>query len=403
MVKSEILKFLGMEGKYFMKKARILYGLSFAVTLGVMILFGERYAYVIFYSLILLLGFSLLTLFVSQYFIEISEAVEKTDVFKNESLSYKARISNNSIFPYPKVTFEFYHGDFIRYERLKPEPVDVMSRECVIDGYQISFPYRGTYDVGIEKFYVSDFLGLFRIGFSKKEPVKVTVFPEKIENFTLNLRSELLSKTVSAFDMLNDNQSEVSDVRKYVPSDDYKKIHWKLTAKKNEFIVKNYLSSVLNKTYVFLDMKSVSLKGGGRLWFEDKMISYAAAAVHYCVANRFPVSLNCGPEQSDMIEINGFADIDGLFRKLAEISFCHESYLFKTLNESFKDEDFYNMVVFIYDIDDELFDSLNNLSEMGHNVIIYYLSGEGLKPDLLKQSYLTVLSESGVTVNMLYL
>lgn len=385
-----------------MKKARILYILSIVTTLSIMIVFRERYAYVIFYTLILMLVFSLLTLFVSPFFININETVEKTDVFKNESLSYKARISNNSIFPYPKVTFEFYHGDFIQYERQKPEPVDVMSRECEIDGYQISFPYRGAYDVGIEKFYVSDFLGLFRLGFSKREPVKVLVFPEKIANFTLNLRSELLSKSVSSFDMLNDNQSEVSDVRKYAPSDDYKKIHWKLTAKRNEFIVKNYLSSVLNKTYVFLDMKSVSLKGRNRLCFEDKMVSYAAAAVNYCVVNRLPVLLSCGPERSDVIEVNGFADFEDLFRRLAEIEFNYESYLFKTLNESFQDEDFYNTVIFIYDINDELFDSIGNLSEMGHNVIIYYLSGEGLKPDIVRENYLTVLSESGVVVNMLY-
>lgn len=386
-----------------MLKSRIIYILFVLATLYVMIVFGERFSYAVFYSLILLFVFSFLTLIVSPYFIKIKEKVEKKEVFKNESLNYCAHISNIGLLPYPRIKFEFYQGDFVRYEKTQPEPVSVMSRDGVFDGYQISFPYRGVYGVGIKRFYVTDFLGLFKFGFSKKSRIQVMVYPEKIEDFTLNLRSELLSKTSSAFNVFNDNLTEVSDVRKYEPADDYKRIHWKLTAKKNEFIVKNYLSSVLNKSYVYLDTMTVPLKGESKLWFEDKMVSYAAAAVNYCLMNRYPVSLSYGPGLYDIADVESLADFYGIIRKLAEVNFNNECYLANTISNTVKDDDFYNLVFFVFDIEDDVFDAITNLSVMGHNVIVYYLCGEDMKPDFVKQNYIAVLGESGITVNMIYL
>jgi uncharacterized protein (DUF58 family) len=382
-------------------KNRIVYAISVAGTAAVMFFLGTSFAYTVFYSLIILPLLSFAALSAAPFFIRISEEVEKTDVFKNEGLNYSAYIYNRSFLPYPNVTFLFYRGDYVRYEKQSADPVNVSSKESVMDGYTVSFPFRGKFSVGIEKFYVTDFLGLFRMGFSKKNPVEVTVFPEKIENFAPDLRSELLSKTVSAFDFITDSLSEVSDVRKYEPSDDYKKIHWKLTAKRNEFIVKNFSSSVLNKTYIYLDTKKTPLTGKNRLRFEDKMVSFAAAAAGYCLMKRQPCSVNYGASPSDWADILSFADFDILFRLFAELEFTGASYLARSLKESLNDDDFYNMVFFISDIENDLFDVFTSLSAMGHNVIIYYLINEGEKPDEDTQNFLSVLSDSGVSVNFI--
>jgi len=375
------------------RKNRFLYVLSLAVFWFVVIELGEPNGSALLYALILLPAVSLVSLWISPRLIHIDEAVERTDVSKNEPLRYSVCVIIKGFFPYPAITFQFYGGDFVRYEKVPAEPDEP-------EEYLLSFPYRGKYMVGIEKFYVTDFMGLFRFGFSKKTPVTVTVFPEKIENFTPELKSELLSKTASAFDMLNDNQTDVSDIRKYAPSDDYKKIHWKLTAKRNEFIVKDYLSSVLNRTYVFLDTKAVPLSGENRLKFEDRLVSYALSAVNYCVISHLPASLCLGPLDSDRTDVLNRGDFDLVSCKLAEAAFGGSGCL-EIFDDFYQKEDFYNLVIFIFDICGDLFNSISNLSQMGHNVALYYAYGYDLSLDDAVLNYLSVLTGQGVAVKMI--
>jgi hypothetical protein len=159
----------------------------------------------------------------------------------------------------------------------------------------------------------------------------------------------------------------------------------------------------LNKTHIFLDTKTVTAANGDRLYFEDKLTSYAASAASFCVNSRLPASFRHGPLDSDFSDISNPAELELLLRKLAELEFCGESFLSESLKVFFREEDFFNLVVFLFDISDELFETISDLSSMGHNVIIYYVFGETSEPDAMLENRISVLTAQGVTVEMVCL
>jgi len=370
-----------------MKANRFYYILSLVLVWFILFILGEEHMYPIFYALILLPVFSLLSLLAAPGLIKINETADKTDLYKNEPLRYKINITVKGKIPYPALTFSFYNETSAWY-------TPVSQNE-----YVIIFPYRGEYEVGIERFYVTDFCGLFKFGFKGAAPLIITVFPEIVAGFTVEFKNEPRSQAINSSVLLNDNQADAPEVRKYTPTDDYKKIHWKLAAKRNELIVKEYLAQTETMTYIFLDTKAPALTGADKLKFEDRLVSYALTAAYSCANRRSPAAL-CLTETSNM---NNRGDMDIISRALAKFSFTDQSALMSLLKDFSQKDGLYNLIIFITGIGTGLFGIIDSLKRMGHNIAVYYAHNRNAPPDDTARAALSALQAQGVVVEMLNL
>lgn len=84
----------------------------------------------------------------------------------------------------------------------------------------------------------------------------VSVIPRRLymEESALSSISDSADKTKKSpytFDKL-----EVSDIREYRPGDGLKSVHWKLSSKSDELMVKDYNTGVTKMTYVFCDLSA---------------------------------------------------------------------------------------------------------------------------------------------------
>lgn len=176
---------------------------------------------------------------------------------KQTPFTYEFRIINESIFPYP----------FIDAYLMLPQNNSVRCTErCVRVSMSpnssytvhstVKFRFRGTYEIGVCCFYVYDFLRLFRVRVDIDSYDTVYVLPRKLvlDSEEAHAISDSVTRTRRApnsYDKL-----EVSDIRDYRLGDTLKSIHWKLSSKSEELIVREYNTGSTDVSYVFVDFSA---------------------------------------------------------------------------------------------------------------------------------------------------
>ena len=175
-------------------------------------------------------------------------------VRKGEAYTYEMRLINQSPLSYP----------FIEARMILPQSnaVRCTTRSVYLSmapfgdynmKNEVRFRFRGTYYIGVECFYVYDFFRLFRVRVDIRNATAITVLPRKLlmeeyHGYTSGDSTDRKRKFVSA------DKVEVEDIRDYFPGDPLKAIHWNLSSRSEELIVKDYDSGSAKVTYVYCDL-----------------------------------------------------------------------------------------------------------------------------------------------------
>lgn len=108
-----------------------------------------------------------------------------------------------------------------------------------------------------DSFYCYDALGLFRVkGVLLNAPPELTVFPAVLPlscNLSRQESGDYESDTFSKH-RPGDDPSEVFGVREYRPGDPQRSIHWKLSTKRNELIVKEFSLPIQDGTILLAEL-----------------------------------------------------------------------------------------------------------------------------------------------------
>lgn len=180
---------------------------------------------------------------------------EYTRVEKLEDVTYDFRIINEFILPYPFVEAVVLlpQKNCVRCsERMMKVSMFPLSSYTVKN--TVKFRFRGNYDIGVECLYVYDPFRFFRVRVDVDSIMEVTVLPRKLlledsDGDAVSDSAEKTQRSPYTFDRL-----EVSDIRDYRPGDGLKSIHWKLSLKSEELVVKDYNTGVSRMTYIFSDL-----------------------------------------------------------------------------------------------------------------------------------------------------
>ena len=176
-------------------------------------------------------------------------------VEKNQPYEYHFRVNNNSIFAYPFVEAQMWLPQAnsvrctMRTVRLAMAPFSSYDV-----GNEVHFRFRGTYDIGVKCFYVYDFFRLMRVRVDVENYNQVYVLPRKLnlDEAAAQAISDSVARTVRS--PISYDRLEVSDIRDYRMGDSLKSIHWKLSSKSEQMIVKEYNTGTANITNVYCDL-----------------------------------------------------------------------------------------------------------------------------------------------------
>ncbi len=129
-------------------------------------------------------------------------------------------------------------------------------------GEMIPTEHCGVMSVSVEKFYVYDYLGLFRRRLHRDGMTRVYIYPKPVATEQVPILAE---RAVSLWrPKPGGGFSENHDLRLYRPGDDLRNLHWKMSAKTGKFIYREPIEPVqkgrlltltLNGTPAQLDCK----------------------------------------------------------------------------------------------------------------------------------------------------
>ncbi|MDO4501727.1 MAG: DUF58 domain-containing protein [Coriobacteriia bacterium] len=106
--------------------------------------------------------------------------------------------------------------------------------------FAAKFEHIGTYEAGLKRVVVSDFLNLFTYSMENTAHQQVNVTPklQRVEQVTLS--NEALLESASAAKTILADSMDYAYVREYVPGDPLKTIHWKLSARSDGYMTRLY-------------------------------------------------------------------------------------------------------------------------------------------------------------------
>lgn len=146
--------------------------------------------------------------------------------------------------------------------------------------FYVESGYCGVIHVEGERFHISGYLRLFRLTKRCKQALDIPVFPKIFPvNFEIGakIRDFIGESDTYSKEKSGDDPSEVFDIRSFHPGDRMQRIHWKLTARLDEFMVKEFSRPVGYPVVVFLNFSRV--KTGEELLKSMSLVMEAGLSV----------------------------------------------------------------------------------------------------------------------------
>jgi uncharacterized protein (DUF58 family) len=332
-------------------------------------LFEDRMTYMGLYAVLLFPVLSFLLAIISKRRFVVKERLSANFIAKGHVVSYFITVENAHFWPCTLVGIRFV-GDEVGLT------VDEKEKHFAIASFgkrelefQVSGNYRGAYEIGIEEVIIYDFLGLFK--FKQKHNLKsiLTITPRIVPITGVTLESVSQDEVVSKNHMQGEDYSIISELRKYQPTDGYKKVHWKASAKRNELISKNFQEAERCIAAFYVNN---SLRRGSReevLKGEDRIMEAVVSVMYYCQRFGHPVSLHyLGGTQMEFT-----TDFPYLYKEASGIPFNNEGSFKSLLDDYLKTtKEPMNVLVFSDKINESLVAALQ-LLRMTNNYVILFL------------------------------
>lgn len=212
----------------------------------------------IFFTFVIFLPVaSLVYLLVAGSSLRIHMLSEHGRVEKLTPYNYNFRVINESVVPFPftEVILSLPRSDAVRCSD-RCVRISLSPHGSYTVKNTVKFRFRGTYEIGVRCFYVYDLMRIFRRRIDIDTFESVEVLPRRLgigddDNRTASDSANRTVKLPNSYDRL-----EVSDVREYRLGDTLKSIHWNLSSKSEDLVVRDYNTGTTDLTCIFCDMSA---------------------------------------------------------------------------------------------------------------------------------------------------
>ncbi|MCH5325075.1 MAG: DUF58 domain-containing protein [Eubacterium sp.] len=237
-----------------MKKYRIIYLIIFIICTVLLFAYKSKLTTVLFLFTLFLPALSFILAFITKLLLKVSVIYKTNTVKKNEPTLITVKLTNRFIMPVspggmlctmpfkPKNTFEYLNI-----------LMTVPPCSSVTVNFTSPIKLRGVYPAGVEKMIIYDFLKIFALKKKVNRIEDFTVLPRKllIEPILSDDENDSETASVNRFALI---KNTFVNVRDYQPEDSVKHIHWKMSAKLDKLMVKQYERSAGGTSIILADM-----------------------------------------------------------------------------------------------------------------------------------------------------
>lgn len=282
-----------------------------AALLGAGLATGTRIYYALFFVLVLMLAFSLLSALWVLFSVHVGMKGVKNRAVRGDQLMTILSVRHSCILPVGslRVQLNVPGGAGGRQEI----SVDVPPFAKRNFRNVVRCPHRGSYEVGVSGIRVQDIFGMFEFSrrYSKKL-MRVEVCPKPMELPLMELKASDVGPEFRS--RATEDAASPSDIRKWQDGDELKKVHWKLSLRKRELMVRTFEESARPDTLIIPDLSEITALKDQKLTLEDYICEAALGAAKAQLEAGYPVRMplqNRRPQElsgRSAAELPAFAD-----------------------------------------------------------------------------------------------
>lgn len=268
-----------------MAKYRFLYTVLWLGSCAFALAYESKLTFVLFAGVTVLPVVTLILMVLSGLLLKLEVSPDSDYVGKLQDFGVKVRVINRFVMPVSPMmitgTFHDRNGNVISGRRLVLSAAALRKCEYVFEGH---IRCRGEYILGVEQAEIYDLLRLFRFRMNKTPMVRVIVTPRRILlDETSALCTDDYDSSITKISFME--SGSFASVRQYADGDLMKHVHWKLSAKHNELLVKQSEQNLGSSALIVTDLHAVFDDRDKNMQSADAAVEAALALTRKIIAD----------------------------------------------------------------------------------------------------------------------
>lgn len=356
-----------------MTRNRVWYALFFAACLIFSAAYRSRLSAVLLAAAIAYPLLALIFTAISVFTVRAGFGESRGVYEKNEQFELPVYLVNNFIFPFAPAELDCMLPDndsglFLR----KQVYVSVAPLKKMRIFLPCMHRYRGSYPAQIMKISVYDPLKLIRITRRMESTMQLVILPRKIPLEQLGFVFGGDKGSVPE-PIINGEKEDFSHVREYLDGDILQLIHWKLTAKQQELMIKQYEADGDRRAVILCNFAGAAASPSAVLRRSDAVIETAVAVALSAAEAGIKAVADTGAFVSTVCEISDRSGFDRFYDMMSVIPPNPETVDFTQLVKKYACGDSAAMFLITPTVDEEILDAAESAAAntTGTVVLIY--------------------------------
>lgn len=302
-----------------MARNRILYGLAVLACLAFSMAYKENISAVILAAVVIYPLFAWISTFILMKLVKAE--FSKSDILAEKGTQFELVLNVKNRFILPCVPMELVCdlpeedtglvAEKKIYVTLPPFGKAKLAMNCMNR-------YRGKYSFSVKKISVVDPLRIIRVTKKGKSEQNAVFVPRKLNVPDVSCFCESES-IIAKRQNSTDNKEDFSHVRDYLPGESVQLVHWKLTAKQGDLMLKQFDSVFDRKALILCDFESCS-RERDPLLCTDTIIETAIAFAKTFLDENIFTDVDFGQTAECSCRISNHTEFESFFELMSVIS-----------------------------------------------------------------------------------
>ncbi len=267
-----------------MRARQVLVLMSVLILYGALAYTGYQIFLIALTLIILLVIVSLIHLLWMRNRIEVSWFLSKNPVYLGEETALSILVRNRSHWPVAALEVDILQeqGDNIRPSVSRRRILSIFGKGSITEQYDLETEEARLYHVRVSRMRLRDPFDLIRLPVGKQawrhaEPARLLVFPWPSARIALRSFDQRRLLGLRTSSRHSDEINTVDDIRHMVPGDSLKRIHWIVSAKQNEWMIKTFEKEEQGHVLLVTDLARDQLPESLHRSHRNRVLSLAAS------------------------------------------------------------------------------------------------------------------------------